>query len=337
MSDGSRRGAGRPLKKLRDDGTPLAELAGALHRLREACGDPKYVQLEKLSGVDQRRLAEAARGDRLVGWDTIVAYVRGCWQYADEHGTPVDGSGDLSPWEQRYSAAGGTPWSSPRDRSTRRRRGTGTNATGHTTSGESEARGAARQRRWTLPRGVAAAIVILVAIVCVSVAALVYTRAAGASPRRQAADEASTSAAAGPATVSPMATVTSGCGDVAGAGFGLRAPGTAAFTDPIATNTLSIKGLSANTEQGMLDGQSYTWLVGYSVDGKGGIQLAWTGSGQWHRCNASAEIQRPGQPFMTAAVPVTIGSVAISYQACIWRSGPPFTEQCTNIFEATDR
>ena len=338
LSDGSKRGAGRPEKPLPDDDEPLTELARALRRLRAACGGPKYVQLQEITGVDQRLLAAAARGERLASWDTITAYVRGCWRYADTHGVAVDGSGDLSAWEQRYSAADGISWSPPRARSTRRRRASGTNATSHTESSESKPRGAAPQRRWTFPRGRTAAAVALVAlIICVGVAALIYTRTAAASPNRQAAD--ASTATAGPVTASPRTTMAASvCGDAAGAGFGIRAPGTSTFTNAVPTNPLSINGLSAIAEQGTFDGQTYGWLVGYSVDGRGGIQLAWTsGDGRWHRCNAGPNSQTPGQPFMTAAVPATISSVATSYQACIWRSGPPFTEQCTKVYKVTDK
>jgi hypothetical protein len=83
---------GRPERPLDPGAGPVQALAGDLRRLRQAAGNPKYLQMQRQTGRSRTALAEAAGGDHLPTWETVAAYVRAC-------------GGDLAEWRTRWEQA----------------------------------------------------------------------------------------------------------------------------------------------------------------------------------------------------------------------------------------
>ena len=103
-----RQKAGRRENPLPDDGNPRTILAARLRELKSACGSPTYDELAALSRVYKTGLLDAARVTRLPPWYVIEGYVEGCWKYYEgRFGTPFEGAGDLSRWQQLYRDVGG--------------------------------------------------------------------------------------------------------------------------------------------------------------------------------------------------------------------------------------
>ncbi|MFI2281354.1 helix-turn-helix domain-containing protein [Nocardia beijingensis] len=65
----------RPLDPAAD---PVHAFAADLRRLRAEAGDPKYLQMARLSGRSRTALSEAAGGDHLPTWETTEAFVKAC-------------------------------------------------------------------------------------------------------------------------------------------------------------------------------------------------------------------------------------------------------------------
>ena len=80
---------GRPPRNLDPAQGPVQAFAAELRKLREEAGNPKYLQMQRLSGRSRTALSEAAGGDHLATWETVEAYVRACG--ADPHA-----------WEDRW-------------------------------------------------------------------------------------------------------------------------------------------------------------------------------------------------------------------------------------------
>ena len=81
---------GRPERPLDPAAGPIQAFAGELRKLRQEAGNPKYLQMQRLTGRSRTSLAEAAGGDHLATWETVEAYVRAC-------------GGDLAMWERRWT------------------------------------------------------------------------------------------------------------------------------------------------------------------------------------------------------------------------------------------
>ncbi|MFD6754887.1 FxSxx-COOH system tetratricopeptide repeat protein [Micromonospora gifhornensis] len=70
----------RPERSLYPDLDPLHAFAQRLRDLRKAAGSPKYDAMARHTGRSSTALSEAAGGDRLPTWETVVAYVSYCRQ-----------------------------------------------------------------------------------------------------------------------------------------------------------------------------------------------------------------------------------------------------------------
>ncbi|MBF6169109.1 helix-turn-helix domain-containing protein [Streptomyces gardneri] len=57
---------------------PIHAFAADLRRLRARAGNPKYLQMARLSGRSRTALSEAAGGDHLPTWETTEAFVKAC-------------------------------------------------------------------------------------------------------------------------------------------------------------------------------------------------------------------------------------------------------------------
>jgi hypothetical protein len=68
----------RPERPLDPALGPLQGFAAELRGLREQAGNPKYLQMQRLSGRSRTALAEAAGGDHLPTWETTAGFVRAC-------------------------------------------------------------------------------------------------------------------------------------------------------------------------------------------------------------------------------------------------------------------
>lgn len=79
----------RPERPLDPAAGPIQAFAADLRKLRQEAGNPKYLQMQRLTGRSRTSLAEAAGGDHLATWETVEAYVRAC-------------GGDLADWERRW-------------------------------------------------------------------------------------------------------------------------------------------------------------------------------------------------------------------------------------------
>lgn len=79
----------RPERPLSPNGSPLHTFAADLRKLRESAGNPKYLQMQRMTGKSRTALAEAAGGDHLPTWETVAAYVNAC-------------NGDQSSWRVRW-------------------------------------------------------------------------------------------------------------------------------------------------------------------------------------------------------------------------------------------
>ena len=58
--------------------SPVQAFAAELRALREEAGNPKYLQMARVTGRSRTALAEAAGGDHLPTWETVVAFVTAC-------------------------------------------------------------------------------------------------------------------------------------------------------------------------------------------------------------------------------------------------------------------
>jgi hypothetical protein len=80
----------RPERLLDPAAGPVQAFAADLRKLRQKAGNPKYLQMQRLTGRSRTSLAEAAGGDHLATWETVEAYVRAC-------------GGGLAEWERRWT------------------------------------------------------------------------------------------------------------------------------------------------------------------------------------------------------------------------------------------
>jgi hypothetical protein len=80
----------RPERPLDPAAGPVQAFAADLRKLRQDAGNPKYLQMQRLTGRSRTSLAEAAGGDHLATWETVEAYVRAC-------------GGNLAEWETRWT------------------------------------------------------------------------------------------------------------------------------------------------------------------------------------------------------------------------------------------
>jgi hypothetical protein len=65
--------------------------ASELRELRSAAGEPVFTKMARATGRSRTALTEAAGGDHLPTWDTVVAFVRAC-------------EGDEADWEHKWLA-----------------------------------------------------------------------------------------------------------------------------------------------------------------------------------------------------------------------------------------
>jgi hypothetical protein len=138
---------GRPERPLNPAAGPVQAFAADLRKLRQGAGNPKYLQMQRLTGRSRTALAEAAGGDHLPTWDTVEAFVRAC------RGNPAE-------WEIR--------WEQVRD-AVRAQRGE---------ADRQDARlGAARAPR--LFRGLPARLAGAVVVAAATAAAVIYTVTGG--------------------------------------------------------------------------------------------------------------------------------------------------------------
>jgi hypothetical protein len=68
----------RPERPLDPLAGPVQAFAAELRKLRDQAGNPKYLQMARLTGKSRTALAEAAGGDHLPTWETVEAYVVAC-------------------------------------------------------------------------------------------------------------------------------------------------------------------------------------------------------------------------------------------------------------------
>ncbi|WP_216912752.1 hypothetical protein [Nocardia noduli] len=68
----------RPERPLDPSAGPIQAFAADLRKLRERAGNPKYLQMARVSGRSRTALAEAAGGYHLPTWETTEAYVTAC-------------------------------------------------------------------------------------------------------------------------------------------------------------------------------------------------------------------------------------------------------------------
>ncbi|MGQ4619849.1 helix-turn-helix domain-containing protein [Nocardia sp. R7R-8] len=69
---------GRPERPLDPNGGPVASFAQSLRELRQQAGNPKYLQMARMTGRSRTALSEAAGGERLPSWETTEAFVKAC-------------------------------------------------------------------------------------------------------------------------------------------------------------------------------------------------------------------------------------------------------------------
>lgn len=81
----------RPQRPLDPEAGPVQAFAAELRRVREAAGNPKYLQMARATGRSRTALSEAAGGDHLASWETVEAYLTACGQ-------------DPAPWQSRWEA-----------------------------------------------------------------------------------------------------------------------------------------------------------------------------------------------------------------------------------------
>jgi len=82
----------RPERPLDPTAGPVPAFAAELRKLRLDAGNPKYLQMARLTGRSRTALAEAAGGDHLPTWETVAAYVAAC-------------GADPLPWRVRWEEA----------------------------------------------------------------------------------------------------------------------------------------------------------------------------------------------------------------------------------------
>jgi hypothetical protein len=70
----------RPERPLDPLAGPVQAFAADLRKVRENAGNPKYLQMSRVTGRSRTALAEAAGGDRLATWETVEAYLIACGQ-----------------------------------------------------------------------------------------------------------------------------------------------------------------------------------------------------------------------------------------------------------------
>jgi len=81
----------RPQRPLDPEAGPVRAFAAELRRVREKAGNPKYLQMARLTGRSRTALSEAAGGDHLASWETVEAYLTACRQ-------------DPVPWQPKWEA-----------------------------------------------------------------------------------------------------------------------------------------------------------------------------------------------------------------------------------------
>ena len=106
----------RPERPLDPSAGPVPAFAAELRKLRLDAGNPKYLQMARLTGKSRTALAEAAGGDHLPTWETVEAYVTACgadplpwrlrWEEVDEQLRPRRQSADRRPAGQDRTAPG---------------------------------------------------------------------------------------------------------------------------------------------------------------------------------------------------------------------------------------
>ncbi|MBM2623373.1 tetratricopeptide repeat protein [Actinoplanes sp. LDG1-06] len=90
----------RPERVLHPDADTLHAFANRLRQLRESADNPTYQKMARYTGRSRSALAEAAGGEQLPKWDTVVDYVRAC------QGEPNDFRAE---WERVRSEREGSP------------------------------------------------------------------------------------------------------------------------------------------------------------------------------------------------------------------------------------
>ena len=75
----------RPERPLDPNGGPVASFARRLRELRQQAGNPKYLQMARMTGRSRTALSEAAGGEHFPTLETTEAFVKAC-------------GGDLSYW-----------------------------------------------------------------------------------------------------------------------------------------------------------------------------------------------------------------------------------------------
>ncbi|WP_433726509.1 helix-turn-helix domain-containing protein [Nocardia sp. CA-129566] len=68
----------RPERPLDPSAGPVQAFAAELRKLRAGAGDPKYLQMARMTGRSRTALSEAAGGDHLPTWETTEAFVKAC-------------------------------------------------------------------------------------------------------------------------------------------------------------------------------------------------------------------------------------------------------------------
>ncbi|MBF6290041.1 hypothetical protein IU436_26585 [Nocardia farcinica] len=68
----------RPERLLDPAAGPIQAFAAELRKLRSEAGNPKYLQMSRMSGRSRTALSEAAGGDHLPTWETTEAFVKAC-------------------------------------------------------------------------------------------------------------------------------------------------------------------------------------------------------------------------------------------------------------------
>ncbi|WP_433532727.1 FxSxx-COOH system tetratricopeptide repeat protein [Micromonospora sp. CA-263727] len=76
---------GRPERLLFPELNPLHAFALSLRELRKRAGNPKYSAMARGTGRSSTALSEAAGGDKLPTWDTVIAYVSFCNEDPDSY------------------------------------------------------------------------------------------------------------------------------------------------------------------------------------------------------------------------------------------------------------
>lgn len=79
----------RPPRPLDPLAGPVQAFAAELRGLRDQAGNPKYLQMARISGRSRTALAEAAGGDHLPTWETVAAFVNVC-------------KGDVHAWRAKW-------------------------------------------------------------------------------------------------------------------------------------------------------------------------------------------------------------------------------------------